>query len=290
MPAPFGVNIHFTGAPSRDLNGIQSAGFGWVRMDFGWAGIEKTKAAYDFSAYDALLDGLTARHIRPLFILDYGNDLYQRGRRAARRRGRRSRDSRPRRSGITRGRTILWEIWNEPNIGFWKPKPDADEYGPLAVETARAIKEADPDATVLAPGFSSIPLPFIETIFKKGLLQYVDAVSVHPYRGAARTPRPYRRCASSSRGTPPPGGHPAVSSEWGYSTVGVSETTQAQFLARQWLSNLAEGVRLSIWYDWHEDGQSPTDPGGHFGTGRWGLSAQAGVPGGQDADPCARRV
>ena len=48
-------------------------------MDFLWSDIEKTKGVYDFSAYDSLLAGLTARHIKPLFILDYGNDLYETG-------------------------------------------------------------------------------------------------------------------------------------------------------------------------------------------------------------------
>ena len=59
---------------------------------------------------------------------------------------------------------------------------------------------------------------------------------------------------------------PLVSSEWGYTTVSVTEEQQGQYLARQWLSNLAEGVRLSIWYDWHDDGLDPKDGEHHFGT------------------------
>ena len=49
----------------------------------------------------------------------------------------------------------------------------------------------------------------------------------------------------------------------------VPEERQAQYLARQWLSNLSEGVRLSIWYDWHEDGTDPKDTEHHFGTVRY---------------------
>ena len=59
-----------------------------------------------------------------------------------------------------------------------------------------------------------------------------------------------------------------VSSEWGYSTANVTEQQQAQFLTREWLSNLAEGIRLSIWYDWHDDGTDPKNGEHHFGTVR----------------------
>jgi len=269
VPQCVGVNIHFTGAPARDLDGLQAGGFGWVRMDFAWSAIETVKGRYDFAAYDALLAGLTARHIRPLFILDYGNDLYQTG--APRSPEARAAFARFAAAAVThyRGRPILWEIWNEPNIGFWKPQPDAAEYGRLALETARAIKQADPNATVLAPGTSTIPLGFLETVFQTGLLRYIDAVSLHPYRGespeGAAADFPAVR-SLIQRYAPEGKPVPLISSEWGYTASDVTEEQQGQCLAREWLSNLAEGVRLSIWYDWHDDGLDPKEREHHFGT------------------------
>ena len=269
VPSCVGVNIHFTGAPARDLDGLQAGGFGWVRMDFAWSAVETVKGRYDFAAYDALVAGLTARHIKPLFILDYGNDLYQTG--APRTPEARAAFARFAAAAVThfKGRPILWEIWNEPNGGFWKPQADAAEYGRLAFETARAIKQADPNATVLAPGTAGIPLDFLEAVFRTGLLRYVDAVSLHPYRGD----RPESAAADFPavrlliRKYAPAGKRiPLVSSEWGYTTVSVTEEQQGQYLAREWLSNLAEGVRLSIWYDWHDDGLDPKDGEHHFGT------------------------
>ena len=269
IPQCVGVNIHFTGAPARDLDGLAAGGFGWVRMDFVWDRIEKVRGRYDFSAYDALVAGLAARHIRPLFILDYGNDLYQSG--APRTPEARAAFARFAAASVAhyKGKPILWEIWNEPNGGFWKPQANVAEYGRLAFETARAIKQADPDATVLAPGTSGIPLDFLESVFGTGLLRYVDAVSLHPYRGdrpetAAADYPAVRRLIQKY--APKGKDIPLVSSEWGYSAVNVTEEQQGQYLARQWLSNLAEGVRLSIWYDWHDDGLNPADPEHHFGT------------------------
>lgn len=268
VPDGFGVNIHFTGAPARDLDGLQSAGFRWARMDFAWDAVEKTKGVYDFAAYDTLVAGLKARHIKPLFILDYGNDLYQKG--APRTPEARAGFARFAAAAVRhyKGKPILWEIWNEPNGGFWQPRANADEYAALAVETAQAIRAADPNATVIAPGTSGLPLSFMETAFKQGLLKYIDAVSFHPYRGDApeTAAKDYADVRHLVARYAPGRDVPLVSSEWGYTTVNVSEQTQAQYLARQWLSNLAEGSRVSIWYDWHDDGTDPKNGEHHFGT------------------------
>jgi len=274
IPQCVGVNIHFTGAPARDLDGLASAGFGWIRMDFVWEAVEKARGRYDFTAYDQLLEGLTARHIKPLFILDYGNKLYQDG----------SPRSPEAQAAFARfaaavathykGKPVLWEIWNEPNGGFWKPNADAEEYGRLALVTAQAIKQADPRATVLAPGTAGIPLGFLEHVFQMGLLKYIDAVSLHPYRGPLDTPETaaseYRAVRLLIHRYAPKGRQIAlVASEWGYSSVNVTEERQAQYLTREWLSNLAEGIRLSIWYDWHDDGTDPKEGEHHFGTVRY---------------------
>ena len=272
VPQCVGVNIHFTGAPTRDLEGLKQGGFGWIRMDFVWDAIEKVKGQYDFAAYDTLVAGLAVRGIKPLFILDYGNDLYQKG--APRSPEARAAFARFAAASVThyKGKPILWEIWNEPNGGFWKPQANAGEYGRLAFETAKAIKVADPNATVLAPGTAGIPLDFLESVFQTGILRYLDAVSLHPYRGdrpetAAQDYPAVRRLIEQY--APKGKSIPLVSSEWGYSTTDVSEEMQAQYLARQWLSNLAEGIRLSIWYDWHEDGTDPKYNEHHFGTVRF---------------------
>lgn len=269
VPQCVGVNIHFAGAPARDLDGLAAGGFGWIRMDFAWSAIEKVRGQYDFAAYDTLVAGLAARHIRPLFILDYGNDLYQAG--APRSSEARAAFARFAAASVThfKGKPILWEIWNEPNIGFWKPLPNVAEYGWLALETARAIKGADPNAAILAPGTSTIPLDFLEGVFRTGLLRYIDAVSLHPYRGdrPESAAKDYPAVRLLIRKYAPKGKSiPLVSSEWGYTALSVTEEQQGQYLARLWLSNLAEGVRLSIWYDWHDDGLDPKDGEHHFGT------------------------
>ena len=126
MPTPgtldgLGVNIHFTHAKAGELEQIAAGGFRWVRMDFQWAGIEREKGVYDFSAYDHLLADLERVKLRAYFILDYGNHLYDSDLSPHTDEGRAAF------CAFTtatmkhfQGHGIVWEMWNEPNISFWK--------------------------------------------------------------------------------------------------------------------------------------------------------------------------
>src|SRR5204863_6907432 len=60
---------------------------------------------------------------------------------------------------------------------------------------------------------------------------------------------------------------PIISGEWGYSSAwrGMNEEKQAVMLARQFLTNAANGIPVSIWYDWRDDGADPKEAEHHFG-------------------------
>jgi hypothetical protein len=209
-----------------------------------------------------------------------------------------------------KGRGYLWEMWNEPNHDhFWKPKTNVDDYAALAKATGEALHAAglttgdtgkdvkmvrsrpgNPSSPVLpvspvvqsgecfiGPATSTIDLPFLETCFKAGLLEYWDAVSVHPYRQSApeTVEDEYRAVRLLIRKYAPKDKTiPIISGEWGYSTqypafagkdAAARDDQQAKWLARMFLTNIANDVALSIWYDWHDDGTNPTEPEHHFG-------------------------
>ena len=290
LPEGVGVNIHFTRGHERDLDLIAAAGFKFVRMDFGWGGTERKPGEYQWTEYDELAANLEKRGLRAIFILDYANGLYEE---AAVSKdpvtGREHRDTASPQHPASvaafaqwaaaavrrfQGRRVVWEIWNEPNIGFWKPKPDAKQYAELALATCRAVKSADPRATLIAPASSEFPWAFIEDLFKAGALEYLDGVSVHPYRSYHLGPETavveYRKLRQLIERYAPPGKKqmPIISGEWGYAThtKGVSLETQAAFIARQQLANLLRGIPLSIWYDWKNDGSDPAYNENNFGT------------------------
>jgi len=275
LPDGLGVNIHFTDPRAGEMTMLADGGFRWVRMDFVWSATEKEKGRYDFAAYDRLLSELDKKGIRALFILDYGNDLYDGGL-SPRSEEARSAFARWAAAAVARfrGRGILWEMWNEPNIPqFWKPSPNADDYARLALAVGKAIRQAAPEETYIGPATSGIDFGFLESCFRAGLLEYWDAVSVHPYRQsvpetAAAEYRALRLLIS--RYAPKGKAIPILSGEWGYSSVwgGFDEASQGRMLPRQWLTNLANDIPLSIWYDWHDDGRDPKEPEHHFGTVR----------------------
>ena len=289
LPAGVGVNVHFARGHERDLDLIAAAGFKFIRMDFHWAGIERNKGEYDWSAYDELTANLEKRGLRPLYILDYSNSLYEDAvvfKNLIGGNEERETASPQKPESIAafanwaaagakhfQGRHVVWEIWNEPNIIFWKPKPDATQYAALALATCRTMRAADPQATIIAPGSSGFPWPFLETFFKSGALEYLDAVSVHPYRDYGKGPETagedYRKLRGLIERFAPPSKKslPVLCSEWGYAshTKGVPLETQAAFIARQQLANLLNNVPISIWYDWMNDGTDPAYNENNFG-------------------------
>jgi hypothetical protein len=272
VPDGLGVNIHFTDARPGELEMLAAGGFHWVRMDFFWAATEKRPGEYDFSAYDRLLAALEVQKLRALFILDYGNPLYEADSAVATEAGRRAFSRWAAAAAVHfKSHGILWEIWNEPNGSFWKPKANAEDYAALALAAAKAIHAAAPGEAVIGPATSGVDLPFIETCFKAGLLDWWDAVSVHPYRQSApeSAAADYQKLRGLiARYAPKGKSIPILSGEWGYSSAwqNLDDSIQGTMLARQWLVNLANHIPLSIWYDWHDDGTDPHESEHHFGT------------------------
>ncbi len=119
------MNIHFTDPRPGEMEMIAAAGFKWIRNDLAWGGTEREKGKYDFSAYDRLIAALEKHGMHAVFILDYGNRLYDGGQ-PPRSEEARAAFGRWAVAAVThfKGKGCLWEMWNEPNIAqFWKPKP-----------------------------------------------------------------------------------------------------------------------------------------------------------------------
>ena len=288
IDSSMGLSIHFTRGNTKDLDMMAAAGVKIVRTDFKWSDTEYIKGVYDWSAYDELAANIVARGMRPYFILDYSNALYEQ-----------VTVSWPDGSPVTafinsphtadsvagfaawaraaalhfQSQQVIWEIWNEPNLPmFWKPWVNVDDYAALAVATCNAIHGAVPDAAVVGGATSGIDTAFLQHLFGSGVLDCLDAVSVHPYRGA--TPdsvsgsfQYLRLMIDQAAPAYRYGAIPIISGEWGYSTVinGLSEADQASYLVRMQLVNLFNNIPISIWYDWKNDGVDPSNNEHNFG-------------------------
>lgn len=267
-----GVNIHFTNPKGNQMKLLPEAGFRWVRMDFAWSGIERKKGEYFFEDYDRLMTALGEYHIRPIFILDYSNPMYDNNQSPHTSEGRAAFAKWAAASAMHfKGRGIIWEMYNEPNIKFWRPNPNVEDYARLAMEVGRALHDAAPEEIYIGPATSQIDMKFLEACFKAGCLRYWSAVSVHPYRQKApeTVVAEYQKLRTLiDKYSPARKKIPIISGEWGYSSVwrNFDEKKQGEYLPREMLTNMMSGIPISIWYDWHDDGVNPTNAEHHFGT------------------------
>lgn len=282
VPESLGVNIHFTDARPGEMEMLAATGMRWIRMDLIWTNTERQRGQYDFSAYDRLMASLEKHKIRALLIFNGRNPLYDQRQfpytdeaRAAFARWAAAAVQR------YRGRGVLWEMWNEPNVAMGG-KPPAEVYAKLALAVGEAIQKTAPKEIYVGPATSLIDMPYLEACFKAGLLRYWSGVTVHPYRfqdPETVLPEYQALRALIAKYAPPGRTIPILQGEWGWASVyrkdillgwaqmreGMNDELQGQLLARQWLINIAAGIPLSIWYDWHDDGPSPTDPEQHCG-------------------------
>ena len=272
VPDGLGYNIHFTDPKPGEMEMLAESGVTIIRMDFSWESTERKKGVWDFSAYDRLTDACERFGIRPLYILDYSNRHYDEGLSPYTEEGRAAFVS----WAVAavqhfKGRNILWEMYNEPNIFFWRPEPNPEHYIALALAVGKAIREVAPTEVYIGPATSEIDLDFLEKCFQAGLLKYWDALSVHPYRQKAPETviEEYARLRHLIDRYAPEGKTiPILSAEWGYSSAwsDYDDDLQGKMLPRQWMVNLSCNVPVSIWYDWHDDGTDPKEPEHHFGT------------------------
>ncbi len=271
-----GVNIHFT-RDAAALDAAHSAGFTWVRMDLAWVEVETVPGVYDFSAHDQLIADLEIRGMRALFILDYGNPLYTGSERlppttpaaleafgcyaeaAARH---------------FAGHGVSYEVWNEPNVGFfWPPQPDAAQYAALVDEVITHVRAGDPQAQVVTGGLSCGDYSFLRGFMMAGGGTGVAAIGFHPYRVTAPETLTdellaWRSIVSQAA----PNNLPTWDTEWGYSATWFgnghapeARARQAVMVARELLTTWSAGFPLIIYYDLRDDGFDPTDAEQNFG-------------------------
>jgi hypothetical protein len=77
-----------------------------------------------------------------------------------------------------------WQIWNEPHLRFqWDTdRPWARTYGSQLRWAYKAVKQADPGATVVLAGLSNTSWRYLAELYKKGRIRgYFDVASLHPY-------------------------------------------------------------------------------------------------------------
>jgi polysaccharide biosynthesis protein PslG len=272
-----GIHVHALKAkdnyPSflteNDMDAMQKAGFKVARTDLLWGAVEQKKGQYDFSAYDRFVDQCVKRGIKPNFILGLGNPLYGEHLSAYPASTRRAFEQYAKAAvAHFKGKGIIWELVQQPNQAFfWHPGPNAKDYAQLVNDLMPQLNQLDPTGHFVAPSLAGHDLNYQKALYPHGLLQHVDAVSVHPYRSKGKTPESIVDNVEKTKALlkqHAPGKHiPILLGEWGYHRLDVDADTQANYAVRQKLMGMMLGSPVNVWHDWKGDimkvDDNPTD-------------------------------
>lgn len=287
----FGVQIKAELVTPESLADISSLGFKYVRFSLGWDSVEASKNIQDWSETDRLIQMVRRSGLKMVIPVHGGNPVYE-GFVPAPKKNTDHVQERPKApslpetveafarfmtQAVLRYGTddILWEIWNEPDLGrFWPPKADEQTYSVLVSRTCNMVRQYAPGARIVGLSLARVPdgydqykPDFLFHFLKSSGARCLDGFTVHPYRRGREEPEAvygdYALLNSFLAKTQ----HyvPLLNSEIGYTGMQVSEEDQANYVMRSRLIDLIWGVPLTIWYEWQDSRDDLTDPESQFG-------------------------
>jgi len=269
--SPFGVATHLAPWPKELISLIDLAGIKHIRDEVWWDWVETQQGQYQFiPAIQSYMDQIKAASIDPLIVLSFNNPFYDSGFTPYTDTGRAGFANYSREVIAKYADQIgMVEVYNEFDGGF-SSGPGARQpayYYQLLKKTYESVKSQFPDVKVAGPVTEKIPLQWLEELFQQGggtALNYMDAVTVHPYVYYSNSPKPEgldillqgldQLIKTYNQGN----GKPIWVTEWGWPTheggSGSSEIQQANYLVRGSVQMLSEHVEKMFWYDFMNDG------------------------------------
>ncbi|TFB96806.1 hypothetical protein E3O42_16850 [Cryobacterium adonitolivorans] len=261
--SPFAVFLHYLGGEPRLTNMVDTlaiAGIRNARVEMTWPAIEVEKGTYQYTdPIDSTLQRFRDNGISPLMVPVYGNSNYDGGLTPSTDEGL---------AAYARFSAAVaehykdvggdFEVYNEYdhifNSGLCGKTPEC--YMEMLSVTADAVKAANPDAVIAAPGNAGMGLKLdaLQDFFDVGGLEYTDVVSAHPYVQPAapealvpEIDRLVQMIKDSNGGE----SKPIWFTEMGWSGVDgwVSEQQQADYLVRTMALSLGHGVSRVYWFE-----------------------------------------
>lgn len=142
------------------------SGFPIHRSTVAWNVNEPSPGTYNWALQDALMKENVHCGLRALLFLAYGHPKYDASSGPSETCKVYSVLTREGRDGYAgwarqvarryRGKQVIYELWNEPNIHIFWPKPDPDAYMALVAAAAPAIRAEDPTALIAGGALSNV--------------------------------------------------------------------------------------------------------------------------------------
>ena len=261
----FGVMTHFAhGWDPELITSVARSGAGTVRDELYWRDVEPQKGVFKFSEHhERTMAALGREGIEPLVVLSFEHDAYDGGN---------TPHSDEAIEGFARyareilqrfgGQVKAVEVWNEYNGEFVRGPAATDRaatYLRMLRAVHRELKRARPDVLVVGGATAGVPLPYWEKLLAGGALEFMDVLSVHPYRYDA-PPEGIETdmvelqslIARFNSGR----AKPIWATEIGWNIkparapgdLAIDDVVQAKFLVRAYALLLATGVERVYWY------------------------------------------
>ncbi|MFL6350565.1 MAG: GH39 family glycosyl hydrolase [Bryobacteraceae bacterium] len=163
-----------------------------------------------------------------------------------------------------RGRVEYYEIWNEPNIDYWNPTANPEDYGRLFKASAKVIHDTDPNAKAVFGGLSGAKPDFAKRALDAcGCPASIDVFAYHNYPdyGHNLNPEAIGKENDTNESSKPVRemvrGYPGIRKELVFwndefndglaSWTDSDESVQAKYIPRGLLIDRASGVRTFVW-------------------------------------------
>ena len=188
-----GVGVHrsdFKGSDDDLIKLIKYYHIKSVRLDYHWSDVERVKGHYQSAnpALDSFIYKLSSNGIKPLLVLDYGNKFYGNGKPVTKQQVEGFVNYSLWTVNHFKGEVNIFEVWNEWHLQ--KPRylsmndESAKNYVNLVKNVFNSVKDKYPDVSIIAGSFN--PTKLVEEnwehkIFKLGILNYIDGLSIHTY-------------------------------------------------------------------------------------------------------------
>ena len=169
----------------------------------------------------------------------------------------------------------VWELWNEPDHKTFLNPALFSNFETATAEFCRSIAQLkNPPKIVMGFGFAKLPFnqgqvpPQLENAFVSGAkANCLTDVSIHPYRSVPETAVADYGKLRAKLDQMQLGKVGIVASEWGYASyLPVRDrNAQASLILREYLTNVAAGIKLLNLYAWKDRGTSVVSREDNFG-------------------------
>ncbi|MBY0690185.1 glycosyl hydrolase [Microbacterium marinilacus] len=278
-----GAHIHPTKAINLDaVSAASSLGMGSLRFNFTWKNVEKQSGVYNWGeTYPRAAAQSAVRGVGVLGIVGWGNPVYgdeqvPRTQEALAAYGRYA-------AAVAQNFDLIGlEVFNEFNIEtFNRGCRTGSCYLPLIQSVYGPVKEVAPDLPVIGGVTGNYEAAFFDQLWQGGGLQYVDAMSFHPYQ-VYNTPENLAGVMRDARASMDANGgaKPIWITELGWTTKtgDVSLEEQGNRLVRAQITALATGVEHYFWYDLINDETDRAEHEGNFGLFSQAQNGLAALP------------